>query len=88
MDEISLKNCRELTTSWQICIDNRNVLWKKIAKKKDGQNSFRLARDSFRLACELGHYKMASVLTQKVNEFKIDVNKKDANDFSCCMCKW
>ena len=69
MDDKSLKNCRKVTKSWQISIDNRNILWEKIAKKNGGTKTFQLA-------CEIGHFKIANMLIQKAKEFKIDVNAK------------
>ena len=70
MDENSLKNCRKVAKSWQNCIDNRNILWNKIAEKNGGNASFLLA-------CQKGHFKMAKMLIQKSDEFKIDVNAKN-----------
>ena len=70
IDEKSLENCREVAKSLQTFIDNQNILWKKIAKKKGGKSSFQSA-------CRNGHSKMASLLIQKATNFKIDVNSKD-----------
>ena len=74
MNDKSLKNCREVAKSWQISIDNRNILWNKIAKKNDNKTK------TFQLACENGHFKMANMLIKKAKEFKIDVNVKNKND--------
>ena len=70
MDEKSLKSCRAVAKSWQNCIDNQNILWKKIARKNGGTKSFQQA-------CKNGHSKMAKMLIQKSTEFDIDVNVKD-----------
>ena len=70
MDSKSLKNCREVSKSWQICIDNRNILWNKMVKKNSGNKAFQLA-------CNKGHTKMAQMLIQKPAWFNIDLNAKD-----------
>ena len=69
LDNKSLKYCRETSKSWQIVIDNRNILWNKIAKKKGGN-------ETFHLACINDHIKMANMLIQNVTAFEIDVNVK------------
>ena len=69
IDKNSLKNCREIVKSWQNCIDNQHILWKKIAKENGGTKSFQIA-------CKIGHIKMAKMLIQKATEFKIYVNAK------------
>ena len=69
MDDQSLRNCREVAKSWQDCIDNRNILWNKIANKNNGTASFYKA-------CKNGHFKIAKMLIRKAKEFKIDVNAK------------
>ena len=70
LDNKSLKNCREISKTWQVAIDNRNILWKRFAKKNGGTKSFQLA-------CETGHFKMASMLIQNTIKFKIDLNAKN-----------
>merc|ERR1712051_203 len=70
MDITSLRNCREVSKSWQECIDNQDILWNKIAKKENGNTAFELA-------CKNGHSKMAKVLIQKSAELNIDLNAKD-----------
>ncbi len=72
MDSKSLKNCREVSKSWQICIDNRNILWNKMVKKNSGNKAFQLA-------CNKGHTKMAQMLIQKPAFFNINLNGKDRN---------
>ena len=39
----SLENCREVSKSWQICIDNQNILWEKVVEKFDSNVTFQLA---------------------------------------------
>ena len=56
MDNKSLKNCREVAKTMQNCIDNQNILWYKIAKEYEGDQTFQLA-------CITGHFKMAKMLT-------------------------
>ena len=70
LDIKSLKNCRVVSKSWQECIDNRDILWIKIAKNEDGNMAFQLA-------CKKGHSKVAKVLIQKSAELNIDLNAKD-----------
>ena len=36
IDEQFLKEYRKVARSWQILIDNRNILWKKMAKRIGG----------------------------------------------------
>ena len=72
LDIKSLKNCRVVSKSWQECIDNRDILWIKIAKKEDGNMAFQLA-------CKKGHSKIAKVLIQKSAELNIDLNAKNWN---------
>ena len=43
MDDKCLKNCREITKSWQIAIDNKNTLWNKIATKNGGTETLQKA---------------------------------------------
>ena len=43
LDKESLKNCREVSKSWQNFIDNRNILWIKLIKKEEGNKAFQLA---------------------------------------------
>ena len=69
LDSKSLKNCREVSKSWQICIDNRNILWNKMVKKNSGNKAFQLA-------CNKGHTKMAQMLIQKPAWFNINLNEK------------
>ena len=70
VDDKSLKNCREVGKSWQNCIDNQNILWKKLTKKNGGTKTFQLA-------CKNGHSKMARLLIQKATEFEVDLNAKN-----------
>ena len=65
----SLENCREVSKSWQECIDSKNILWNKIARNED-------ANEVFKFICEKGNLKMARYLIQKSDEFKIDLNPK------------
>ena len=48
LDKKSLKHCREVAKSWQNCIDNRNLLWNKIAED-EGSN------EAFQFACKNGN---------------------------------
>ena len=48
LDEDSLKSSRLVSKSWQNCIDNQNILWKKILKDEDAERAFQLA-------CTSGH---------------------------------
>ena len=75
MDNKSLKNCREVAKSWQNCIDNRNILWNKIAKKNGSTKSFQLA-------CQNGHHKLANVLIQNANKFKIEATPERTREYS------
>ena len=43
LDAKSLKDCRKVSKSWQNCIDEQNILWKKISNVIGGKNAFRLA---------------------------------------------
>ena len=69
LDSKSLKNCRKVSKSWQECIDNQNILWNKIVKKKGGNKTFQLA-------CKNGHSKMVEMLIKKPAKFNIDLNAK------------
>ena len=70
LDIKSLENCRVVSKSWQECIDNRDILWIKIAKNEEGNMAFQLA-------CKKSHSKVAKVLIQKSAELNIDLNAKD-----------
>ena len=70
LDIKSLKNCRVVSKSWQECIDNRDILWIKIAKNEDGNTAFQLA-------CKKGHSKVAKARIQKSAELNIDLNAKN-----------
>ena len=65
LDTKSLKNYRKVSKLWQNCIDEQNILWKKISNVIGGKNAFRLA-------CKKDHSKMALLLIQKPAEFNID----------------
>ena len=65
----SLQNCREVSKSWMECIDNQNILWKKVAKIEDGKNILFL--------CRYGYFKIVEFLIKKTTEFKIDLRLKD-----------
>ena len=43
MDIKSLQNSREVSKLWLVCIDDLNVLWRKIAKTQDLNKTFQLA---------------------------------------------
>ena len=60
MDIKSLKNCRQVSKSWQECIDNQKILWKNEVGSK-----------AFQVACENGHSKMAEILPEmeKISHF-------------------
>ena len=81
MDSKSLKNCREVSKSWQICIDNRNILWNKMVKKNSGNKAFQLA-------CNKGHTKMAQMLIQKPAWFNVNLNDKAVLDGSWMTAGW
>ena len=72
LDKKSLKRCRTVAKSWQNCIDNRNILWKKIA---NAQNSNKV----FRRACKKGHLKIFEMLIQKPLDFNINFNATNGN---------
>ena len=59
LDNQSLKNCREVSKSYQECIDNQNILWNKIVKKESGN-------ETFQLACKNGHSKMVEMLIRVI----------------------
>ena len=75
LDNQSLKNCREVATSWQNCIDTQNILWKKIVKTKENN-------ETFLFASENGHTKMVQMLIQRPVLFNIDPNTKNDNDMT------
>ena len=56
LDEKSLQNSREVSKTMKYFIDHRSILWKKIAKKNDGT-------ESFILACKKKQFKIAEMLT-------------------------
>ena len=66
----SLEKCREVSKSWMECIDNKNILWNRIAKERDGNKVFQFV-------CKSGNLKMARFLIQKSAEFKINLDLKD-----------
>ena len=66
-DKNSLKNFREVARIWQKSIDNQDILWNKIVKKEN-------RNESFRLACIVGHSKIAEMLMNKHSNPKIDFN--------------
>ena len=66
LDIRSLENCREVSKSWQCCIDNQSILWKKIAKNEDIN-----IKKIFLFSCKNGHLKMAKVLVQNSVEYNI-----------------
>ena len=71
MEIKSLQSCREVTTTWQICIDDRNILWNKLVKRRNFDGNLEI-----QLACQFGHSKMAKILIQKSDELNIDLNNK------------
>ena len=73
LDQNSLKNCREVSKSWQNYVDHRNLLWNEIVEEKGGPTAFRLA-------CEKGHLKMAEMLLMNPAKFNIDLNAKFYNE--------
>ena len=67
LDKKSLINYREVTKSWQECIDNSNLLWIEIVKEIGGN-------EAFQLACRKGHSKMVEMLIQNPVKFNIELN--------------
>ena len=72
LDEKSLQNCRKVSKTLQNCIDHRNILWKKIAKRNG-------STESFILACNKKQFKVAEMLIKKTSEF--NVNEFDETPF-------
>ena len=75
LDEKNLKICREIAKPWQDCIDNKNILWNRIAKKSGWAKTLQSA-------CKNGHFKMAKMLVQKATEYKINLNGKYKHDLT------
>ena len=69
LDKKSLRYCREVTKAWQNCIDDCNILWKKIVDEY-GVNT------AFCLACRNGNEKMAYMLVTELSRFYVDLNHK------------
>ena len=80
MNKDSLKSSRLVLKSWQNCIDNQNILWKKILEDE-------VSEQAFRQACKNGHVKMAKILIQKSNELNIEVDEMRAfiHNISCLL---
>ena len=70
LDRNSLKNCREVDKSWQNCIDDQSILWKKIV---DDEGSDTI----FQFACKNGHSKMVEMLIENIAAYDFDVNAQD-----------
>ena len=58
LNEESIGSCRKVNKSWQIVIDNQNILWVKLVKKI-GYNKALI------VACKKGHTKIAHMIIQK-----------------------
>ena len=69
LDLDSLKNCREVSRSWENYIDDQNILWNKILENQD-------TNKTLQLACKNDHIKMVKTIIQKSNELSIDLNAK------------
>ena len=59
LDDESLKNCREVSKSWQVSIDERGILWIKLFKNKD-------CNKAFQSSCQNGLLKIAQFLGPKI----------------------
>ena len=66
----SLEKCREVSKSWMECIDNQNILWNRIVKRRDGNKLLKLV-------CKNGNLKLARFLIQRADEFKINPKFRD-----------
>ena len=71
LDKRSLKNCREVASRWQECIDDNNFLWIRIVKipkiPKNGDTYLHIATKS-------GQTKIVETLMQKSKEMDFDLN--------------
>ena len=63
----SIKNSRKVCKSWQNCIDNKNILWRKIVKSNN-------CNEVFLSACKNGHFKMVEMLVDKNTQFNQSCN--------------
>ena len=70
VDVKTLKNCREVEKSWQNCIDDQKILWKKIVND-EGSDTI------FQFACKNGHFKMVEMLIENIAVHDIDLNAQD-----------
>ena len=69
LDEKTLAKCREVSTLWLNCIDEKSIFWLKIFRKSD-------CNEIFQKACKNGCSKAIEILMKKPTEFKIEWNKE------------
>ena len=63
MDIKTLRNCRQVSTTWQEFIDNHNIIWKNETGTK-----------AFQRSCQFYHTKLAGILIKNSKRFNIKIS--------------
>ena len=78
LDNVSICKCREVSTVWKDCIDNKNISWIRIIDIPSTEDNWRLRKylTPFHIACRFGLFKISKLIIEKSSELNIDLNAK------------